>query len=562
MPFLRPPSRITVLLICPVALLLLAVGVIFHRGLSSAGVRFAAIGTLETGYETSRRLTDAAIAVVSERGETVALLGAADVRKSPSGARLPEARKRTDALMAVLLSRDDPEMGALAERYAALKEARASADTALEAPLPQRSAFMTRDEWTHSTDALLREAERIMKRIAFIPGDETGKFASFALLRLRILQFRIAIENTSARVLRLLLRSAADRAEEIHAVHRLRGGESSVWENARTLAPFAGSVSLDRHVSSADRYYAEMVSPALDAILRSPDHGVPPETYRETIAPLLRLTETCLLELDDAMRRSLEALRASIRAGIAREKGLFAGMFLFALSLSLLFIYRVARPLDLIRGIVTDLQAGKLDAPFPKTRHDDEIGTLAETLERFRQTLQERARMEQKLLRLATTDELTALANRRRFLEAGGNETERSRRDGSPVSLLMLDLDGFKDVNDRYGHPTGDAALRLFADTCARALRRSDLFGRLGGEEFAILLPDTTSEDAAILAERVRADVEGTVFPSEEGNFSITVSIGVASMSGPGDSLNDLLRRADRALYESKRAGRNRATVA
>ena len=170
--------------------------------------------------------------------------------------------------------------------------------------------------------------------------------------------------------------------------------------------------------------------------------------------------------------------------------------------------------------------------------------------------------MEQKLLRLATTDELTALANRRRFLEAGGNEPERSRRDGSPVSLLMLDLDRFKDVNDRYGHPTGDAALRLFADTCARALRRSDLFGRLGGEEFAILLPDTTSEDAAILAERVRADVEGTVFPSEEGNFSITVSIGVASMSGPGDSLNDLLRRADRALYESKRAGRNRATVA
>ena len=126
----------------------------------------------------------------------------------------------------------------------------------------------------------------------------------------------------------------------------------------------------------------------------------------------------------------------------------------------------------------------------------------------------------------------------------------------------MLDLDNFKDVNDRYGHPTGDATLRLFADTCAKTLRAADIFGRLGGEEFAILLPDTPEEGAQTLAQRLRRDVEKTAFPSDEGAFCVTVSIGIASMTDPEDSLNDLMHRADRALYESKRAGRNRVTVA
>jgi diguanylate cyclase (GGDEF)-like protein len=173
----------------------------------------------------------------------------------------------------------------------------------------------------------------------------------------------------------------------------------------------------------------------------------------------------------------------------------------------------------------------------------------------------ERKNLERRLAELATTDELTGLSNRRHFLESGTREVERSRRSGAPLALLMLDLDNFKDVNDRYGHPTGDTVLRLFSETCAKTLRCTDIIGRLGGEEFGILLPDTDAEGAKTLAERVRQDIERTAFPSAGGRFSITVSIGIATMTDPEDSLNDLMHRSDHALYESKRAGRNRATV-
>jgi|GEM_PF-888665 len=177
------------------------------------------------------------------------------------------------------------------------------------------------------------------------------------------------------------------------------------------------------------------------------------------------------------------------------------------------------------------------------------------------QDITSRKRMEAELQRLATTDTLTGIANRRHFMRQLDLELERVRRYGKAAALLMLDLDHFKCVNDEYGHAAGDAVLRHFVDLTLRRLRRVDIFGRIGGEEFCILLPDTGLDGALEFAETLRRQVAaGACEDARAASVAIhyTVSIGV---SGCGDGHCDadaILAQADLALYKAKTGGRNR----
>jgi diguanylate cyclase (GGDEF)-like protein/PAS domain S-box-containing protein len=173
-----------------------------------------------------------------------------------------------------------------------------------------------------------------------------------------------------------------------------------------------------------------------------------------------------------------------------------------------------------------------------------------------------RQAQERELKRLATTDHLTGLANRRHFLGQIMLELERFKRYGKPVALLMLDLDHFKQVNDTYGHAIGDVALQHFASIALTVLRRTDLIGRLGGEEFAALLPDTNLDGAFHLAERLRWALSSLPAPGgEEREVRLTVSIGVTPFLSMDSDVNVILIRADQALYRAKQSGRNRVEV-
>ncbi|QQP88898.1 diguanylate cyclase [Skermanella sp. TT6] len=175
----------------------------------------------------------------------------------------------------------------------------------------------------------------------------------------------------------------------------------------------------------------------------------------------------------------------------------------------------------------------------------------------------DRRRAEEELLRLATTDALTGAANRRHFLERAELELARLRRYGGPVSLVMLDVDHFKRVNDLHGHAAGDAALILLVKSCRCMLRDTDLVGRLGGEEFALLLVDATDQDALRIAERVRRNLADLEVAADDGTgFGITVSMGVAGCRSGDTSIEQPLGRADRALYHAKATGRDRTVVA
>jgi diguanylate cyclase (GGDEF)-like protein len=158
---------------------------------------------------------------------------------------------------------------------------------------------------------------------------------------------------------------------------------------------------------------------------------------------------------------------------------------------------------------------------------------------------------------LATRDHLTGLANRRLLEETLALEVPRSARAGRPVSLLMLDVDHFKDVNDEGGHPAGDAVLRTVADALVRRTKASDLVARLGGDEFAVVLPDCSASDAARVAERVRSAFVAAAAPS-----SVTLSAGIATIPDHATVAEELLAAADAALYAAKRAGRDRTEIA
>lgn len=175
-----------------------------------------------------------------------------------------------------------------------------------------------------------------------------------------------------------------------------------------------------------------------------------------------------------------------------------------------------------------------------------------------KQDVSSRKSMERELVRLASTDPLTGVANRRQLLERMQAELVRLKRYGSAVSFLMLDLDFFKKVNDRFGHAVGDQVLCHISGVAQSELRKSDLFGRMGGEEFGILLPETDIERAVELAERLRERVAREPLSATDELIRVTLSIGVSEFTWLDTGTETVLARADAALYRAKQAGRNR----
>ena len=182
---------------------------------------------------------------------------------------------------------------------------------------------------------------------------------------------------------------------------------------------------------------------------------------------------------------------------------------------------------------------------------------LMQANERLKAAVQTVEQANRELERLAVTDPLTNCSNRRHFLAAAPLQIELSRPSRQQPALMLLDIDHFKEINDRYGHPVGDEALRRFADAVRGELRETDLFTRMGGEEFSIFLIVDHAANALKVAERIRARIAALTVESGNDRFGFTVSIGVSFHSGGAETLDQMLARADSALYKAKTSGRN-----
>jgi diguanylate cyclase (GGDEF)-like protein len=264
-------------------------------------------------------------------------------------------------------------------------------------------------------------------------------------------------------------------------------------------------------------------------------------------AELRRLTNQARQEGRDSVHR------ATIRASIVVIIAAFIDLALVAyLQISVL------RRLVALRNGVVGRAAG---SPLPVADDGrDEIGDLARSLRYF---IEQIGMKEEELRLLAATDALTGLANRREFTRRGEAEILRARRYGSPVCVLMMDIDHFKRVNDTWGHGVGDDVIRQVADISRDVLRSVDLIGRIGGEEFAVLLAQTNTEGAETVAERLREAVASSTVSMAGGQaLKVSVSVGLAEVTHDGETLGQVLARADSALYAAKQLGRNRVCCA
>ncbi|HEV8583324.1 MAG TPA: diguanylate cyclase [Thermoanaerobaculia bacterium] len=225
--------------------------------------------------------------------------------------------------------------------------------------------------------------------------------------------------------------------------------------------------------------------------------------------------------------------------------------------LSFLLARSVLRPIRLLSEGARRLTAGELDVSLP-VRGADEIADLTRAFNVMAGKIRETNRA---LETLAITDELTGLYNRRHFQDTLDRELRRAKREDRPLSLLFLDLDHFKQYNDRWGHSEGDAALRRVSDAVVESVRASDMAFRYGGEELAVLLYSCAKDQAVEVAEKVRRAVEAAS-PAEDAGKRITVSIGVATFPEDGEAIRELVDRADSALYAAKAEGRDRVARA
>ena len=202
-----------------------------------------------------------------------------------------------------------------------------------------------------------------------------------------------------------------------------------------------------------------------------------------------------------------------------------------------------------------------LVSPWPNSFEENDL-TFLESFAATTTAALHNARLHERIQQIAITDSLTGLLNRRGFFNYADREFLRFLRGRKSLSLILLDIDHFKQINDTYGHAFGDRVLQELAGICTKSIRKVDLLGRYGGDEFIILLPDTDSSRAVRIAERVRESFESTPFRlKDESVVSFSASFGVTQAGEKTSSLNELIPQADAALYASKKQGRNRVTV-
>tara|TARA_R110001583_G_scaffold47095_2_gene147520 strand:+ start:5379 stop:6287 length:909 start_codon:yes stop_codon:yes gene_type:complete len=209
------------------------------------------------------------------------------------------------------------------------------------------------------------------------------------------------------------------------------------------------------------------------------------------------------------------------------------------------------------RTFETDTQEGKWFLVTEQIVHKDYLYVYITDITQKKASERALKRMSEQLQKLATTDDLTGIHNRRYFYEKAEAEFNRSRRKHQTFSVMVLDLDNFKHINDKFGHAAGDAVLKAFAINVQPHLRNYDTFARIGGEEFAILLPNTEKHNTYIIAERIRASIEALVVPFENELLNFTVSIGVIENVGDIKSIDQVMQNADKSLYQAKFNGRN-----
>lgn len=391
---------------------------------------------------------------------------------------------------------------------------------------------------------------------------------------------RAEFRATSVEALQLLALAVAPSVADRRFHHRAQAVLDNIANYPERFPDLVGLEVVDRQgmvVADLDprRYNHRFTDERTQQDLRRSE----PETRETGKSQLLVVVPVRLASPLGVLRARVSEHRLElVLASQQRELAGLVGGAGLVLGLALYFILQrvVGRRIGRLGVTASSLRGGRMDVRAPIDGHD-EITEVSEAFNRMAASLEayttdlERVVAERtaalseanrRLAQLATTDPLTGLANRRAFDERAGRDLELARRAERGFSVVVLDVDHFKSVNDRFGHPAGDIVLKEIAAALAERARGTDVLARVGGEEFAIAMPDTPPSDAMSAAERMRDTIERTVRAGRAPALEVvTASFGVASYPDHGDTLSDLVGAADRAMYRAKNAGRNKVVA-
>ena len=528
----------------------------------------------------ARRALVVAEKASAERGPANGVLGDADRRDPLKGRRLAAARAVTDGAIADFSAaigddrrparRDALRMMADAERL--LHEARAEVDRVAALPKSYRSrSVMGAIENMFDVIPLMMQSATMLSRAAedAYPRLADRLVAARLAAELREYAGRLGSQFTAALTdqtpladdQRIGAATMRGRTEELLQLIQLRT-RSGGTDPRVVAAELAMEEDYFDHdfalIAAVERASAEHRSYGMDTAQFAARY-VPP------MASIVRLRDQLLdVAIESAVAR---------RSAAQRELFTMAAVGAITIAVLALFILTVRRrivaPLLRATRAIVDIAQGRLDVPPAPSTRNDEIGDLFAAVATLRANTLEKVRLEgerrqlfDELTLMSTTDYLTGLWNRRAFADAAGAQLANAKRHAAPYALVMLDLDHFKSVNDRFGHAAGDAVLTHVAAIARAEFREGDIVARFGGEEFAVFAPHCTLESAVAVTERVRAAIERAVIRlSDDRIVNVTASFGVASSNGEHADLEAMLRIADRALYAAKAQGRNRAVM-
>jgi diguanylate cyclase (GGDEF)-like protein len=577
--------RFTRLFLLTTALLLALVGLMLARTL---WVDARAVRSAESGLQAmamAYQVMKVAEKASAERGPTIPVLNDGDTPDPARAQRLQLARQASDAAMAEAMATLNAAASPLAtqaqslllQAQSQLRDARAEVDQVAALPAAQRKApgstltrqpinalFAVIDSTFEPITLLSGEAERIHPHLSLsLVG---ARYAA----ELREVAGRLGSQFTTPLATQRPL-GDAERRDIPLLLGRITQLRQLLLVKARTSAPDA---PVREALDQLQRRYVETGLPFIAELTAAGTEGRPYGLESAAFVARYVPEMKSIVELRDRLYQSGQ-LAAEQEVAAARQRMRVNGLIGLAVVLVELAVFitlqrRVLLPLLHNTRAMRQVMQGQLDLTLPQGHNSNEVGELQQAVCALRDTSlakraleAERERLIGELRLASTTDHLTQLLNRRAFEGRAEQLLALAQRNGTPLSLVLFDIDNFKAINDKHGHAAGDAVLRRIAATAATHFRDSDLLARYGGEEFIALLPATAAQGALQLAERLRHLIEAVVHEEVPG-LRVTASFGVhtAAVASADWQLASLCRAADMALYKAKQAGRNQVVAA
>ncbi|MCD4485861.1 GGDEF domain-containing protein [Chromobacterium vaccinii] len=516
--------------------------------------------------------------ISTERGPANALIGApADGggREKLRVARLASDRALQDLVTALSPSRSAYHRQALAAIRVArqrLSEARHDMDRIIAAPAPAATEIMAPIRRMFDVVPVVLEAVNALSFQASSVYPQLSNPLSGARLATELREYAGRLGSTLVPALTEKRPLTETEAREVFIlrgrIEQLRG-----TIRLRLSVPTTQQVQRQALSNMENRYFRNGLARVDDILLasrlRQPYAATPAAftaAYMPTLHSIVELRDSMLsTAADEAAIQQRAAFRHLLAATALGVIALIAQLALFAY-----IRWLIAKPLLAASKLLSDIADGRLDAELPATLRKDEIGDVLRAIAILRRNSQEKRVLEQERQRLideltevSRIDFLTGIANRRAFTQTADAEIARACRAGESATLILFDIDHFKQVNDQHGHDSGDAVLVHVAAIIERICRENDLAGRYGGEEFVVLASHGNASSGETLAERLRAGIAESPCSLPSGQqLAVTASFGVATLGEASATLESLLQAADRALYAAKRQGRNRVVAA